>query len=182
MLHGGNQDLQETDEKGESTKNSNKVLLNRKLFVTIWVLELQYNISTTKSPDSYKKRNVSKPLAVILRERERNLNGHQKEVQNVVDGKTTANFDSRHLNHELKNNVEHFSENTEKRNDLSGNEKHHKKKHLSHLTHSGKVIKAKVVIPSQPIQIYKGFSPFSFLDETMRFGNMMMFKIGMGKN
>ncbi|KAM7348231.1 uncharacterized protein ACRADG_007647 [Cochliomyia hominivorax] len=151
ILQTANQDSKENNyPKAESSFNSNENSANSN------------NISQTHSTEEDKIQKVGRPLAVILRERQHKLNEHLK-------GNT---YKEKEANaHEENNN-----EKLDKRFDDPANskelyERDNKKKHLPrNRIHSSSVVRTH--------QSFGNLNPFANLNQLMKFGNMMMFKVG----
>lgn len=93
-----------------------------------------------------------------MRERERKIN----EGQNPKDEKIAD-----------KPNVENLEKLLEDNRNSKKNHKGHKSKHSSHKLQTTSLVGSH--------QAFGEFNPFAPLEQLMRFGNMMMFKVGLGK-
>ncbi|XP_065366284.1 uncharacterized protein LOC135959159 isoform X2 [Calliphora vicina] len=127
-----------------------------------------------------KKRNISRPLAVILRERERKFNERQI-ADHKVTGLTNTSPDSKLVNQAIDNNLDQsvMDKRCDDQEHSKETHKHARNKHLPPMLHT-RVVGAHVIMPPQPIQSSYGLlNPIASLDELVKFGNMMMFKVGM---
>ncbi|XP_037814314.1 uncharacterized protein LOC119605343 [Lucilia sericata] len=136
--------------------------------------ELKVSLNNSNN-EMTKKRNVSsRPLAVILRERERKLNDRQRD--NTAAEGNNSKPDSKMVKLAVENDLEKSTNVMDKRSETSGSD--HKNFNANTL-HTSSVVGAHVIIPPQPKQqSYGVLRPFASLDHLMKIGNMMMFKVG----
>ncbi|KNC20818.1 hypothetical protein FF38_11279 [Lucilia cuprina] len=125
-----------------------------------------------------KKRNASsRPLAVILRERERNLNDRQRD--NAAAEQSNFKSDSKIEKFTIENDLDKRTNIMDKRCETSESTKKDHKIFNTNTLHTSSVVGTHIIIPPQPIkQTYGVLRPFSSIDQLMKIGNMMMFKVG----